>query len=83
MGKCDLCVDYVDQGKNPSCVDACPMRALDFGDYGELVEKYGSSDHIYPLPDDSITGPSLVVKSHKKASGADPGVVNLEEVKIA
>ena len=25
MGKCDLCADYVDQGKNPSCVDACPI----------------------------------------------------------
>jgi len=83
MGKCDLCADYVDQGKNPSCVDACPMRALDFGDYEVLVKKYASTEHIYPLPDDSITGPSLVVKAHEKAGGADPQVTNLEEVKFA
>ena len=39
MGKCDLCADYIDQGKNPSCVDACPMRALDVGDYDALIEQ--------------------------------------------
>ena len=83
MGKCDLCADYVDQGKNPSCVDACPMRALDFGDYDELVEKHGASAHVYPLPNPSITDPSIVVKAHKDAGGAGPGVSNIEEVKHA
>ena len=83
MGKCDLCADYVDQGKNPSCVDACPMRALDFGDYDELVRKYGESEHIYPLPSPSITGPSLCIRAHQNAGGADPAVTNIEEVKNA
>ena len=83
MGKCDLCADYVDQGKNPSCVDACPMRALDFGDYEELLVKYGASDHVYPLPDHSITGPSLCIKAHPNANKPDPKVSNIEEVKIA
>ena len=83
MGKCDLCADYVDQGKNPSCVDACPMRALDFGDYDELVEKHGESAQVYPLPDPSITEPSIAIKAHKDAGGAGPGVSNLEEVKHA
>jgi len=83
MGKCDLCADYVDQGKNPSCVDACPMRALDFGDYDDLVSKYGESSHVYPLPNPSITGPSICVRAHQDAAGADPAVVNIEEVKNA
>jgi anaerobic dimethyl sulfoxide reductase subunit B (iron-sulfur subunit) len=82
MGKCDLCADYVDQGKNPSCVDACPMRALDFGDYDDLVQKYGESEHIFPLPIDSITSPSLVIKAHLNAHHCRPEVVNIEEVKI-
>ena len=82
MGKCDFCADYIDQGKNPSCVDACPMRALDFGDHQELLEKYGSSDHIYPLPDHSITEPSFCIKAHQNASNPNPEVVNIEEVKI-
>ena len=83
MGKCDLCADYIDQGKNPSCVDACPMRALDFGDYQALIEKYGDSDHIYPLPEHSITQPSLLIKAHQKADQPNPRVSNIEEVKLA
>jgi anaerobic dimethyl sulfoxide reductase subunit B (iron-sulfur subunit) len=83
MGKCDLCADYIDQGKNPSCVDACPMRALDFGDYAELLHKYGESEHVYPLPDNSITDPSLCIKAHQKADKPKPEVSNIEEVKLA
>jgi anaerobic dimethyl sulfoxide reductase subunit B (iron-sulfur subunit) len=83
MGKCDLCADYIDQGKNPSCVDACPMRALDFGDYDELVGKYGEPGHVYPLPSPAITDPSVVIRAHKDAGGAEPGVSNIEEVKNA
>ena len=81
MGKCDLCADYVDQGKNPSCVDACPMRALDFGEYDELVRKYGATELVFPLPDESITQPSIVIKAHKTSHHAKPEIANVEEVK--
>jgi len=67
MGKCDMCADYVDQGKNPSCVDACPMRALDFGDYEDLLDRHGEPDNVYPQPDDSITRPSICIKGHANA----------------
>ena len=80
MGKCDLCADYVDQGKNPSCVDACPMRVLDFGDYDGLIVKYGKPDQVYPLPDPTITDPSVVVRAHPRAGGADATVANVEEL---
>ena len=80
MGKCDLCADYIDQGKNPACVDACPMRVLDVGDYDSLVGKYGASEHIHPLPVASVTQPSIVLKAHPTAGGADAQVANIEEV---
>ena len=83
MGKCDLCADYVDQGKNPSCVDSCPMRALEFGDYEDLLRKYGEPSHIHPLPDPSITRPSIVIRPHRSAGGTDASVSNVEEVKSA
>ncbi|MBC35110.1 MAG: dimethylsulfoxide reductase, chain B [Bacteroidetes bacterium] len=81
MGKCDLCKDYIDQGLNPSCVDACPMRTLDFGEYDELVAKYGYSTHIYPLPEDNYTQPSICINAHPNAFNGTPNVTNIEEVK--
>lgn len=39
--KCDSCKALRDAGMNPVCVDACAMRALDFGDMDELAAKYG------------------------------------------
>jgi len=30
--KCTFCAHLVDAGKNPKCVDACPMNAITFGD---------------------------------------------------
>ncbi|MGD9264418.1 MAG: dimethylsulfoxide reductase subunit B [Lysobacterales bacterium] len=71
MGKCDLCADYVDAGKNPSCVDACPMRALDFGDYDELLERHGEPENVYPQPDDSFTRPSICVRAHPRGKGSE------------
>ena len=36
MTKCDGCYDRVAEGRLPSCVDACPMRAMDHGTIEEL-----------------------------------------------
>ncbi len=83
MSKCNFCYDYIDQGKSPACVDACPMRVLEYGELGDLIAKYGDSDDIYPLPNSSLTGPSLVITPHKDSRRADhnPGqIANREEV---
>ncbi len=86
MTKCNLCADYVDEGKNPSCVDACPMRALDFGEYEDLIKKYGKDVEIFPLPGEHFTEPSLVARAHRMAGRVKiekPEVVNWEEVRVS
>jgi Fe-S-cluster-containing dehydrogenase component len=38
MQKCNLCLERLDQGKQPSCVATCPGEALKFGTVEELAE---------------------------------------------
>lgn len=83
MSKCTFCYDYIDQGKAPACVAACPMRVLEFGEITELVDKYGEGVSIYPLPETALTEPSVVINPHKDAHRARIGtaqIANREEV---
>lgn len=83
MSKCNLCIDYVEEGKNPSCVDACPMRVLDFGELKKLQKKYGKYKEIFPLPEENATEPAVVIKPHNNTldSGSFDGeIINKEEI---
>jgi anaerobic dimethyl sulfoxide reductase subunit B (iron-sulfur subunit) len=60
MKKCDFCHDYLDQGKPPACVAACPLRALDFGDIEELAKKPGAKGRIKEFADPALTKPSVI-----------------------
>ena len=66
--KCDACIAHRQHGRNPVCVDACVMRALDFGDLDELREKYGD-DLVSELPawPDGGTTPHTIVKAEEYA----------------
>lgn len=79
--KCNFCRDTLEAGGKPSCVAACPTRALDFGDFDELQAKYGRVREVAPLPPARITDPSLVLTPHRDAAPLDAGpVANPREV---
>jgi anaerobic dimethyl sulfoxide reductase subunit B (iron-sulfur subunit) len=83
MTKCNMCYDLVDQGQKPACVQSCPYRALDFGPLDELQKAHGTFNAPAPLPDPSITKPSIVYSPNNstKLTGDKSGAVkNLEEV---
>jgi anaerobic dimethyl sulfoxide reductase subunit B (iron-sulfur subunit) len=83
MTKCTFCNDYLDQGRPPACVAACPSRALHFGELDELRKQFGNIDAIEPLPQADLTGPSLVLTPNQYAqpSGSGTGkLANPEEV---
>jgi Fe-S-cluster-containing dehydrogenase component len=44
VGKCVLCVHYVDEGKLPACVEACPMGALYIADLNTRVMTNSSGE---------------------------------------
>ena len=84
MTKCDGCFDRLSDDKKPVCVEACPMRALDFDTMENLEAKYGRGDgHIAPLPSPSITTPNLIIKANKNGqavSGGEGQILNYPEV---
>lgn len=82
MTKCTFCEDLLAQGENPACVDACPMRCLDFGELDELRAKYGDAGSIEPLPTADITKPALVIRPHEHSERTGQGngeIANLPE----
>jgi len=85
MTKCNFCVERIDAGLPPTCVAACPLRSLDFGERSELEARYGMTPAIYPLPEGNLTFPSLVITPHRSAWRAlkEPAyVTNREEVNL-
>ena len=43
MQKCDFCLERLEAGQQPICVEACPMYALDVSPLDKLKAKYGDA----------------------------------------
>lgn len=71
-GRCDGCRSFRDNGKNPVCVDACVMRAIEWGDLDELRAAHPEGVSELPiLPSAKTTNPSLVVDPYGAALNED------------
>ncbi|RJX73665.1 dimethylsulfoxide reductase subunit B [Vibrio sinensis] len=83
MSKCDGCIDRINQGLKPTCVEACPLRAIDFAPIEELKSKYSGTAELAPLPKATMTSPSIIIKTnvHARPSGDRSGSIqNKREV---
>lgn len=61
--KCDGCTSRVEQGKRPICVEACPLRALDFGEVDGLLARHAdTTSDVVPLPSSEYTNPNLYMR---------------------
>jgi len=76
VSKCNMCVDEIDSGRKPYCVQACMMRVLDIGPIDKLLagvyETKAMASHEKPvravknIADVELTHPSIVFIPHSK-----------------
>ena len=81
VDKCDFCKDIVDAGGSPACVEACPMRAMEFGDIEELRAQHPNAVFaVNPLADEQDFGPNAVFQKHVSAMDRESAILNQEEI---
>ena len=80
--KCSGCAERVALGKQPICVEACPMHALEFGDVDEM-SKLGERADFAPLPKASHTMPNLFSEKPQHALDAeDPSAKVMNRLEV-
>jgi anaerobic dimethyl sulfoxide reductase subunit B (iron-sulfur subunit) len=60
---CNMCIDRLEDGKIPVCVEACPQRALDFGTLSDMQAKYGNNRDLEDFPSSATAEPAIVFKA--------------------
>ncbi|HEY3365884.1 MAG TPA: DMSO/selenate family reductase complex B subunit [Symbiobacteriaceae bacterium] len=70
-GKCNLCVDLIEKGREPACVAACPVRAIHVGPIAELKKQFGGTMQVKSLPDPALTKPNSLYTPHRDAVRGD------------
>jgi anaerobic dimethyl sulfoxide reductase subunit B (iron-sulfur subunit) len=77
VGKCSGCHTRVDEGLEPVCVGACPVRALEFGPLDELERRHpGAVTALPALPDPGLTGPAVRIKPRTDATLAPARIMD-------
>lgn len=76
VSKCNMCVDEIDAGRKPYCVQACMMRVLDIGPIDQLRDgTYATkarAEHetvvgqVKGMADPELTHPSIVFVAHSQ-----------------
>ena len=62
MQKCDLCLERLGENKNPICVDACIMHALEADPMDELRARHGDIRHAEGFAHSETVIPSIIFK---------------------
>lgn len=56
--KCNLCVEELDRGRMPVCVNSCPMRAIEIGLLSDIAARPGATIELKSLPSAELTKPA-------------------------
>ena len=79
--KCDMCIDRLQDGQNPVCVDGCLQRCIKVGELDSLRKQYGKLDSVEPLASGKQTKPSVVfTKAETPKKKPNPRIRNVTEL---
>jgi anaerobic dimethyl sulfoxide reductase subunit B (iron-sulfur subunit) len=56
--KCNLCVEELDRGHMPVCVNSCPTRAIEIGLLSDIAARSGATIELKSLPSAELTKPA-------------------------
>jgi anaerobic dimethyl sulfoxide reductase subunit B (iron-sulfur subunit) len=62
--KCTMCIDRLEQGMIPICVETCRERALDFGPLDDMISKYGTNRDLEDVSSSATAMPAIIFKPH-------------------
>jgi len=62
MQKCDFCLERLERGEQPICVEACPLYALEIAPLDELRRKHGDTTQATGFRSSLRSRPSVVHK---------------------
>ncbi len=68
MQMCNFCLDRLAEDRKPTCVSACPMRALDAAPLDELKSKYGDVKEAEGFVYSAEAEPSIIFKAKRSAA---------------
>lgn len=66
MQMCNFCLDRLADNKNPICVAACPMKALDAGPVDKLEARYEETREATGFVFSTETEPSIIFRPKKE-----------------
>ena len=59
--KCNLCVELLDAGLNPACVDGCPVKCLEAGNIAQVLASKKSASRSGIGYKNGINEPNMII----------------------
>ncbi|WP_417347185.1 4Fe-4S dicluster domain-containing protein [Ferrimonas sp.] len=58
--KCNMCIELIEKGKKPACVDGCPVKCLDMDNVAQVLQDPSASKEGIGYGD-CLTKPNMVI----------------------
>ena len=64
--KCNMCIELLDAGLNPACVDGCPVKCLEVGNTAQVLSQKKSASKKGIGYEDGPNKPNMIIIRERK-----------------